>query len=350
MALKGTASFDGYDTSGILFQFQDVTANTTIVAGAGRCGTQALRNTGVNGGGPSIGVNTSDPVGYCGVAYFPESFGVTQTFEVRAAAGGILAFIRVVSDGSVEWWTGPNTTLGTLIGATAAGLVSVSNYQHIGYEWKFDATVGYLRIWVNRTRADDPDFDSGLIDTTNFFTTGQWHQLAWNPKGYIDDVYWGDGAGAAPWNAFLGDERVEFQVPLTDADGGGGSFQEWTPSTGTDHGALVDEIPPDNFSTYVASATIGQRETFKFPPIAALEGTVDGHQYMPHMVKDNPGGRQVATLLDVSGTTANGSSYGVAQTTGKYYLQVFQANTPGGDIPWTVATTNIAQGGVEIMG
>ncbi len=350
MALKGTASFDLYTTAFILDQFQDVIANTTIVAGEGRCGTQALRNTGANGGGPSIGVTTSSAVGYSGVAYKPEAFQVTSTFEVRSSSGGILAFLRVVSDGSVEWWTGPNTTLGTFIGATPAGLISVGHYQHIGYEWKFSNTVGYLRIWVNRTAADDPDFDSGLIDTTNFFTTGQWHQLAWFPKGYIDDVYWGDGAGDAPWNAFLGDCRVEAQVPLTDAEGGGGSFQDWTPSTGTDHGALVDEIPPDNFSTYVSSATLGEQETFKFPPIAAIEGTVYGHQYMPHMVKDNPGGRQVATLIDVSGVTENGSSYGVAQTTGKYYLQMFQANTPGGDIPWTVSTTNVAQGGVEIVG
>lgn len=342
MALKGCCGFDTYAIGDEMDEFQSDSSspNSSIVAGAGRCSSSAYRNTAANGGGPLIGVTTTSPGGYVGVAYSPESFGTVATYEVQAADGGVILFFRCVADGSVEVWTGPNTTLGVKLGATAAGLLSTGHYDHLGFEWWIANTAsGLVRIWVN-------DVLELEVLTPTFQDTQQWRAFLWQPKGYIDDLYWGDASGSAPDNAFMGDCRVEEQLALTDAVGGGG-VKEWTPSAGTDHGALVNENPPDDGTTYLEGDTVGEQETFLFPSITPASGTIYGVQLMPNLVKTVAGGRQVASVVKSGGSDALGTATGVAQTTYKYYPGVFALNPVTG-VAWTVATVNAMQGGVEI--
>ena len=348
MGVIGAEGFDSIALADITDYWQAVGANSSIVAGAGRCGSSAFRNTSANGNGPSIGVTTSNAGGYAAWAYNPDAFGVTANFEVQAADSGVLLFARVLTDGSVDIWKGPNTTLGTLLGATPAGLVSTGHFTHIGIEWVFNATTGLVRIWINKPLGGTPDFESTGINTTNTWTSGQWRNIAYLPKGYIDDLYWGDASGAGIDNTFMGDLRVEEQVALTDAVGGGGFYRQWTPSSGSDHGALVDEIPPNDGTDYVASGTIGQIDSFKFPPITPLTGSVYAVLLMPNMVKSVPGGRQVANFVRSGGSDFAGTAQSIAQTTYRYYPQMYALN-PNGSVAWTVTSVNAMEGGVKIV-
>ncbi len=201
-----------------------------------------------------------------------------------------------------------------------------------------------MRIYVD----GDIQFDSGTINTTNIWTSGQWQTLYWQLIGYSDDYYWGDTTGAAPQNAFMGDCHVQGQVALTDADSsGGGTYKEWTPLTGTDHGAMVDEIPPDDGATYVWGSDVGLRETFKFPSIIPTVGTIYGVQLMPNALKTDAGPKEIANLV-LSGSLEVGDTQALATTNYRYYPQTYQRN-PATSAVWSVSTVNAMQGGLKII-
>lgn len=90
-----------------------------------------------------------------------------------------------------------------------------------------------------------------------------------NPDGYIDDIYILDDAGSRN-NDFLGPVRVATLVP-----DGAGADADWTPSAGTNHEA-VDELDPDDDTTYVESATTGDQDRHAHGNLAATVTDVHG--------------------------------------------------------------------------
>lgn len=363
MSWKGSESWDIY--GGIVtnvtdyWQGYDASGSSSLQSGLGRCSSVAFKNTTATGNGPFIGVTTSSSGGYMGVAYSPTTLAQSlDFFTIENSSAGVLAFLHVTSAGAVEAWKGPNTILGTLLGTTATGLISAGHYAHIGCEWKLHASAGYMKVWVNGSinQTTDvqstPDYSSGSTDTTNIWTSGQWDLLYWHPQGLIDDLYWGDSAGAAPHNGYIGDQRIQGQLAMTDAAGGGGSDQDFTPSTGTDHGALLDEDPANDGTDYVASSTIGHKETVIFPSIALVSGRVYGVQMMPNLVKSAAGGRQIVNLLrNHLGAEAQGDeTWGPSETDYKFYPEPFQTNPTTGDTQWTASEVNAMEGGIEIVG
>jgi hypothetical protein len=342
--LKGMESFDIYETAQIN-QYFGGAGPGSIEAGAGRCGTAAWHGTAAAGSGPFIGVTDgSIDSGYAAMAYKPVGFNVNANFSIISPDNGFpVLFIRVLSSGAVDLWKGVNTIIGDFLATTPAGLLSIGTYTHIGVEWKHGAS-GYLRVYINGLLAAD----SGIVNTFTSFSGGTWSSIAFDPEGWIDDLYWGDASGAAPWNAFFGDCHVEGQVARTDAASGGGTYKEWAPSTGTDHGALVDEIPPDDGATYVSSPTAGETDTFKFPAIVPLTGPVYAIQLMPNMLKTQFETRTICNCVVSGGTLVTGVTQALAATSFKYYPQIYGPNPVTG-APWTVATANTMEGGVQVV-
>lgn len=340
MSLLGMESWDIYATADITDYFTSVGPGA-IVAGQGRCGTSAFLGTATNGSGPDAGVVTSEISGYASFAYSPTGFNAVDTFVLGSTGSGAAsnwAFINAEANGSISLWKGVNQIIGTQVGQTQAGLLAIGHYSAIGVEFKQGGS-GYLRVYVDGLLVAD----TGIIDMTAPFTDGKpWGRVTWHPIGYIDDLYWGDTAGASPWNAYFGDCHVEGQVVNAP-----GNYLEWTPSAGIDHVALVDEIPPDQGATYVFSSTPGQREIFGFPAIVPASGSVFGIQLMPNMVKTNFESRTANGLVRVGGSDAALAAYAVATVNWKYYAQVMQVN-PVSSAAWTVSTANSMQGGVEV--
>ncbi len=350
MSLKGAEDWDIYDTADITMAWVTV-GSATIVAGAGRCGTAAIHNT-TPPDGPVTGVTTSVPGGYAAFAINAESPGyVNSQFSIGNSnglnPGDTLAFARILGSGAIDMWSGPNTILGTQIVTTAPGVVQFGLYTQIGFEWKFDAATGYMRIYNNGTLIAD----SGATNTLNGYSSGQWATIGFFGLGYMDDLYWGDTSGPSAGlddDGYMGDLRCEGQTPLSDADGGGGTYQDWTRSTGTDYGALVNEIPPDGGATYLEDATPGDTQTFTFPPLSVGVGAVKGVVVIPNLVKTEFATREIATAI-VSGATLDiGTTQALASTSYRYYPQVYPIN-PVGSALWTIASVNASEAGVQVI-
>jgi hypothetical protein len=345
MALRGMESWDIYDTANITDVYPSVGPGS-VVAAAGRCSTQAFLGTGVLGTGPFVGVSATTTDGFCGWAYSGTGYSTTQHWSVNKSDSTPLAFIRVLADGSIEGWKGFNTILGSVVCSTGANLILTGHYDAIGVEFNIAASGGYLRIYVNGIL----QADSGSVDMTTAFTSGQWGAFSFTPVGYIDDMYWGDTDISDPendWDEYLGDLHVEGQVAVTDAIDPG-TYRDWTPNTGTDHGALVDDNPPDDSTTYVSSSTVGQVETFAFPAIVPATALIYGIQLMPNALKTTFATRTMANVVYTNGTLDVGTTTSPAQTNYKYYPQVYGKNPVTGTV-WSTATANAMEGGLKII-
>ena len=125
-----------------------------------------------------------------------------------------------------------------------------------------DPTVGALELRVDGAvditlaNANTQAGATGKID--GFLLPGVTVDPA-STSWYVDDLYLADGTGPAPQNYFLGPIKIETLLPQTDGVAPG-SNAGLTPSTGVDHGALVDENPA-NATDYNSSGTIGAKDT-----------------------------------------------------------------------------------------
>jgi hypothetical protein len=352
--LLGAESWEIYDIDHILNYWQQnggINGITTgIAAGQGRCGGPAYYNTTL-AAGPIKGVPFATPYqGYAAWANKPVNFNGLERFTLITPLAGVDYHLSIAQpgDGSLQVWQGgPSVSGSTILGTVPAGTFLLNQWYHIGFEWFVDLTNGWVKVWVDGVLRLDV---SGVRTVTPLYptfigsiqpTTG----LSWGPLGYLADMYWGDAAGPAPWNSFMGDLRVQGQTNQTDAVGGG-TYQQWTPSTGTDHGALTDEIPPDDDATYVATSTAALKETFTFDPITLGFGDVFGMILMPNMRKTQSATRLMATLLRSGGVDTTGDDQSLRQTYA-YYPQVYQVNPATGN-PWTAATVDASEAGVTV--
>src|ERR1041384_2545539 len=133
-------------------------------------------------------------------------------------------------------------------------------------EWKgvIDPTAGSVTVRVNGETVVDVSGINTRSTANSTYTTAY---LA-NPgvACWTDDWYLLDQDGLS-LNDFLGDIVVEDQLALA----GNGHYTEFTPSTGSDRGAMVDDPTFDGDDTYNWSLTPDVRDTFVFPAITRLD-------------------------------------------------------------------------------
>ena len=157
---------------------------------------------------------------------------------------------------------------------------------------------------------------------------------------FLDDLYICDGQGAA--NAdFLGDCRVDTVLP--EADGGQADF---SPSTGTDHYALVDEASPNDDTDYVESSTLGHAERYGFAALPALTADVYGVQLNVQAKNPGVGSRSLAGLARAGGVTATGADQALTSAY-RNLTQVWEV-APDTEVAWTQAGVNGAEFGVQV--
>jgi len=316
----------------------------SIVAGGGRCGSAGYRSTALHDG-PSVGVTNTNLSGCIGFAYRPESFQSESVIEVTDSTGIIFIFMRVNADGSLDVWRGSQTLLATKILTSPAGLVSLGIWSFIEFGWTLSTTVGVATLRHNGVQVATA---SGLNTVTNFFTNPilPWTRLKILPTGYIDDIYILNADGGVPGNTFLGDIHVEARHAVTDAVAAG-TYADFTPSAGLDHGAMVDEIPPDDDTTYNASSVPGNRDTYRFPALASLTfGTIYGVQLLLCARKsDDIATRTIAPTIFNGGLTYDGTAKAISSSY-RYYWQIYETN-PATGLPWTVAQANALDAGIK---
>ena len=145
----------------------------------------------------------------------------------------------------------------------------------------------------------------------------------------------GDHADAA----FLPPSLVESRWVDSDGD-----VNDGTPSTGTDHYALVDENPGYNEADYVDLPNVGNEELYTVPT-GLTGGTIHGVAVVAHAAKTDAGDCAIRNQAKAAGgTIVQGPDRGLSTTSLMYYDQL--PDVPGGT-GWGDSDVNDLQVGVD---
>lgn len=302
-----------------------------------------------NDGGPS-------PSGariILGHRYLSPAFNSHYMFGVFQG-GSWQGYLGINGDGTLSWYRGTFGS-GTLVVGPTAYALNTNTCYYIELDLLIDNSVGTVDVYIDGVLRL-----SGTGLDTQATASASWNQFALaggsfnNGQQFCTDAYCCDGADGtaaspaqlAAFNTPLGDVKVEY----IGAQAGNGTYTDWTCSTGTDRGAMVDDgtAGPDDDSTYVSSATPGDKVSVALEDLPVT--TVDVIAVMPvaSMTKNDAGSRTVKPLHRIGGSDYFGTAIEApAQGSYRFLVQVM-TKSPATGIAWTPTEINGMEGGVAI--
>ncbi len=247
--------------------------------------------------------------------------------------------LQISDAGFIQVYRGTNFfgAGGTLLG-TGAHPLTANTWYFVEFGAYIDDSAGTVQVLVNGVL----DIDLSGVNTQAVAggtadTILLGGPIAENSTLSVGTAYICDDQGAEN-NTFLGDCRVIVQVPTGD-----GAHADWTPLTGGDQYAMVNEIPPDGDTTYVSSNSINGMDTFTFDDIG-VSGSVIAIKVCINAEKDEVGVRTIAPVIRQLGTDYTYADiYPSAMSYGKF-SEMFLVR-PSDSNPWQVS--DLGAGGAE---
>jgi len=184
------------------------------------------------------------------------------------------------------------------------------------------------------------------IDTISATTGGEgtamsFGMMGFNTTTWFDDLYVCDNSGSN-CNDFLGDVRVVTVLPSD----GNGSNTDFTCSSSTDHGALVNESTPNDDTDYVYSSTLNHVDTWNYPALG-YTGTIKAVQLNLDAKKTDAGTRAIAGVTRPASTNrVHGTNHYLAGSYA-YWRAIWELN-PEDSAAWEVADIDGAEFGVKV--
>lgn len=226
---------------------------------------------------------------------------------------------------------------GTILASTGDFVMPLSEYCYIEFKAIIHNTAGSIEVRVNGApvltfagdTAETASNSADRVDVSNV-----------SSQYLIDDLYICDTTGSTN-NDFLGDVRVDTLMPNAD-----GTYRQFTPSAGTDHYALIDEVAPST-SDYVTGVTVGHRDSYAMENLGAVTGAdIFGLSVHGVFSKDDNGNKTATIMLRTNGANYDGPVLPMAVTPrclGKLYEK-----NPDGNVAWTEATVNALEVGAVV--
>lgn len=245
--------------------------------------------------------------------------------------------LALTSSGTMQlWFRGYGLDLkGT---TTVSLLLSAFNYIEFGV--KIDDTTGWYDLRLNGTSVlSATNVDTRDLGDGNITSILLGDPISKESQMWYDDLYVNDSLGSVN-NTFLGDVRVDCVMP--DADG---TYLDATPSTGTSHFALVDEIPPTT-TDYNSLTATDQKDTYGFAALPSVGTTsIKGIQINSNVLKNDAGSRGISNVA-LSGGTLNYSANAALGTSANYVSSILETD-PNTSAQWTESNVNAAEFGVR---
>jgi hypothetical protein len=259
-------------------------------------------------------------------------------------AGTIQGALRFNPDGTFSLTRG-GVVVATSINSLMAGVFYYIEFKHI-----IDNVAGLLEVRVDgavwATFAGDTQTTANA--RANGIVVGGIGNLG-GPVWDFDDLYILDGVdqsiadpNSPPNNDYWGNTQIQCIVPTAP-----GNYTEWTTLVGAPtHWQAEDEVPPDEDTSYVESATVDQRDTYNFGDLAVVSATIPGIQILMRARTTLAGVANIARLYRRAGVDSQGAD-NVLQTSYNYHREIL-----GGDPiaagAWTVANVNAAEFGARV--
>lgn len=246
--------------------------------------------------------------------------------------------LRFKSDGSIHLYRGGTTD----IASSSGGIISLNTWYYLEVKITFSNTVGTIDVKVggvskiSETSLDTSQSGNEYIDSIRVYANGGFV--------YLDDLYICDTSGAQN-NDFLGDVTIKTLYPTSD-----GTHTDFTPSTGSDHYALVDEAQLTGETDYNESGTISHKDSYGVTTFSE-SGDIKGVQVTAAVKNADTGSLIVRTFARSGAVPADneGVPGGSISQTLQGVSHIFEKE-PEDDVAWTAAKVNAAEFGLKIQG
>lgn len=352
MALRRMESFDHLTTQAqLITKGWAVSGTITLEAAQGRRGTSNIRMTGSNGCTASRAMAASHASGVVGLALSTNNVNTGFDYVQILDSGGV-AHLALGFDASGRLQVRRGSG-GTIL-ATGTTPLSINTYYYVEMKFTIDDASGLVKIRLNGSGSDELSFsgdarNGGLASWLTLRLHGQ-TTSGTSPDPRFDDIYMCDGVDSTGShgianNDFLGDFRCDAQIVQADAIAAG-SHADFTPSAGSDHGAMVDEASPNDDTDYNASSTVGHKDSYQIASLSSAPVTIFGAQVSTRARKTDAGAREIANLVVSGGNDYNGAQVALS-TSYLYYQDMFESD-PDTGLPWTAGGITDLQAGLEV--
>ena len=320
---------------------------------AGRFGGGAYQMPTSNSTTFTHGFTASETV-YIGFAYRAWNEGTNNRspiLQLLDASTGLslitLWHVRPSGQLAVDLLTN-GTRVEAAVSSSAGVLLNAYSFIEVGM--RCHSTEGWIEV---RTQGDPTPVIrlEGINTLRSTMTSGAigslqfWQNFTTFPEGryYVDDIYVTDNNTSVLPAGFIGDCRVNVLTPIADTD-----VNEWVPSAGTSHFAMVDEPTTDIDATYLQTTEIGRRELFGMSQLTDLPDAIHAIAVNWSSKKTNAGNTRTAGLIRSGENLASGTAY---PSLSSYVMrQNCFGRNPAGNSQWTMTSVNAIAAGFETQG
>ncbi len=336
MSLVHADSFDGYtdlSKKGWTAQRSGGNPPTAGSAGKGRNGTAALFNGNDARNGAFRPIPAAATNWVC-VAFQFDRTGIGTVIASFRDSGTNQIEVRLTSTGFLQ------ITRNGVFLAQGSTHLSINTLYHIDFTATIDDTAGSYNLKLNGV----VELSASSVDTkatANAYANEV--ALGCAGDGNVMSVYWDDfvcGNDQGSVNTTSpGDCRVEMRHPS-----GAGTTTQWTPSAGANW-QCVDDATPNDDTDYVASATVGDKDTYAMEDITPVSGTIVGMVLNIHCRKDDAGTRKIQSVVRTGAVEENSADLTVLDT---YATLLDVRETKPGGGAFSIADVNGSEIGVEL--
>jgi hypothetical protein len=249
-------------------------------------------------------------------------------------------------DGSMRFYSGG--TAGTLLGIYYGAFPAFS-WQQFQVEVVISNVAGEIHVRRNGSPTDD--FVLTGVNTrggtsNNYANNFYFRTQNSNNIGYCYtmDMWVWDGNVADTPNTWIGDVKSIWLPPVSD------SSVQFTPLSGPSNYLMVNELIEDGDTSYVYSATPGDKDLYGVQavpttptPVSSIVGlTVRGYAR-----KTDSGTRTLAMTMSSAGTPADGPTTNLSTT--YQNVELIQDTDPDTSAPWVVADVNALLIGQKVV-
>ncbi len=252
-------------------------------------------------------------------------------------------------DGTIEFYRGRDllsNSGGTSLGNS--GFVPIiDTYYHFSIELTVNDSTGTLSFQVNKVEKLNGGAGFTGIDTQNGGSAA-WTRFAWGndnglgskpPRIRWCDLVVNDGSGGSH-DTHPGDCGV--YVDLPNANGG---VRDFTPSTGSDDFAVVDDAAPNDATDYLESSAVNQRATLGFPALG-VTGFVKSVTFRHRLSLSEAGSGQAVGVFRKGSTNYDGA-VALSPTTSWDYFDDRRVLDPATGLAMTISDVDAIEGGIK---
>lgn len=289
-------------------------------------GAASLEMTSVSGILKSVAAHTTGIVQF---ALRPSAIpgSNTEFMRLRNSAGTTLILFGMTSAGAIY----AARAGGTIIGTTSTTLFATS-WHHVQIKYVVsNTTTGSIEIKIDGVTA----LNVGSVQTSDTSGSVEQFRMGFGVTLRVADLIMMDTTGSE-MNDFIGDVRFRRLAVTSDV------IANWTPSTGSDNYAMLDETVRDT-ADYVSTFD-AEADLYGVANLTSAPTSIKGVFVMWSGSRTNTETVQVRPLIKSNVTTSNGTTRTLASD-GIY--SDFWALDPDTSAAWTIGGVDALQVGIE---